>query len=406
MSQGEFNRSVIEKKLGSDEKIVWTGKPDLQAIKKTAYRGRPRPWQLGLCAVVLLAWLATTFWNQTGDGSAGDLRLLIVGGSAILCFFMMFKVNDRVVRWAQPLGYAITDKRVLIFRNGEIENDYSQGDVRQASVIPRRKVEGFSDIIWEQRAVTTGSSNRYPSPLAQEKARTGFRALADGEAVMQKLDAWVTQQADITQRQDDEFIDRKSSDAVAEEDKAPGSAASISNTAKYISPRYGFSIEFPDTWEIVSRYRKLAFGKWGIEREPKWSVPDAKPKWNVIRGKNQSKTHVEVQVQKVAPFNTLQSIKNTSAAASMLGTGEVIDHEASATINGIPGFYVTRKLAAEASILPSQIQEKLSSWNMRQYILHDGQYQYYIEAMWLVDSPGQLEVCEAVVATLTSCRVS
>jgi hypothetical protein len=97
---------------------------------------------------------------------------------------------------------------------------------------------------------------------------------------------------------------------------------------------------------------------------------------------------------------------NTSSAARMLGTGEVTDHQAAFTINGIHGFYVTRQCGNEVSILPAQIQEKLCYWNMRQYVLHDGHYQYYVEAMWPADSPGQREVCEAVVATLTSCRGS
>jgi len=91
---------------------------------------------------------------------------------------------------------------------------------------------------------------------------------------------------------------------------------------------------------------------------------------------------------------------NTSNAASLLGTGEVIDHDPSISINGIPGFYVTRHCGNPGSILPSQIQEKLAYWHMRQYILHDGKHQYYIEAMWPADDPAQRKICEAIVATL------
>ena len=94
---------------------------------------------------------------------------------------------------------------------------------------------------------------------------------------------------------------------------------------------------------------------------------------------------------------------NYSAAARFLGTGEVLDYQASITVNGIPGFYVTRKCGNEASILPGQIQEKLSFWQQRQYVLHDGSYQYYIVAMWPVDVPAQRGVCEAIIATLKPC---
>lgn len=94
---------------------------------------------------------------------------------------------------------------------------------------------------------------------------------------------------------------------------------------------------------------------------------------------------------------------DTSKAASLLGTGEPIDHDPSININGIPGFYVTRHCGNPDSILPSQIHEKLAYWNMRQYILHDGQYQYYIEAMWPAEDPAQVEACEAIIATLWAC---
>jgi hypothetical protein len=255
MSQCNFTRSDIEHLLDNDENIIWSGQPDLQAMTKTAHPGKNRPWILRLVAVLLIAWVASKYWNQTGAGSTMGWMALIVGVSAILFFFKSFTVDRPLIRWAQPLGYAITDKRVLIIRNGAIENEYSQGDVMQASLIPRKGVEGFSDIIWAKKAFKgSARTGSYPSPVKQEKLQTGFKALADGEAVMRVLDTWVAQQDKNTRLQDDEFVGSKGDDdAAGKDDKAPDHASGLSNTAKFVSPLYGFSLEFPASWEIASR---------------------------------------------------------------------------------------------------------------------------------------------------------
>ena len=129
----------------------------------------------------------------------------------------------------------------------------------------------------------------YISPLKQEKLETGFKALNDGKVVKRILDEWVDKQSQHTRAQDDRFVNPPNGDTGSNE-QARGEKPNIGTAAIYISPVYGFSIKFPDSWEITSRYRRLAFGKWGLEREAVWSVPDAKPKWNVIRGQNESNT--------------------------------------------------------------------------------------------------------------------
>ena len=398
----------LKRVINQGERILWAGRPDVQAIVKTAHRGKKTPWLYRLISLLLVAWIGYTFWNQSEGGSAFDWKVLLLvgivaGTTALLMAYRSFGSGKPLIRWATPLSYGITDQRVLILRDGSIENEFSQRDVMQASLMPRKGVPGFSDIVWAQKAAK--GSFRHGgaiSPLKQEKLQTGFKALAGAERVKRILDTWVQKQSRQTRAQDDNFVKRASSSSASEE-KAGVEQQHIADAVRYLSPVYGFSLEFPASWEITSRYRRLAFGKWGLEREAVWSVPDAKPKWNVIRGHNESNTHVEIQVHKTAPINSLEALTQTSKAASFLGTGEVLDHEASITVNGIPGFYVTRKCGNAASILPEQIQQKLSFWQQRQYVLHDGTYQYYIVAMWPADAPAQRGVCEAIIASLKPC---
>jgi hypothetical protein len=387
--------------LEEDEKITWSGRPDMQAVVNTAYPGSRRLNKYA--ALALVCWIVYALWNQAqGQGLAYDWRLLVLTGITALGFFYSaIHAKNKLMQWMENLSYAITNQRVIILRDGTVENEYSQRDVMQASLIPRKGVPGFSDVIWAKKVNKTyGRRHGFPTPLKQEKLLTGFKALADSEGVMQILDDWVAEEETSTHLEDAAFFDGKMMGS--EKDKGANEETKSTSSEKLVSPVHGFSVEFPSSWKITSRYRKLAFGKWGIEREAVWSTPAEKPKWNVIRGQNESRTHVEIQVQKVAPFNTLESIMDTSKAASFLGTGEVIDHDPSIVINGIPGFYVTRKCGNPDSILPSQIQEKLAYWHMRQYILHDGTYQYFIEAMWPAENPEQLKTCEVIIATLNA----
>jgi hypothetical protein len=63
----------------------------------------------------------------------------------------------------------------------------------------------------------------------------------------------------------------------SEKDKGANEETKSTSSEKLVSPVHGFSAEFPSSWKITSRYRKLAFGKWGIEREAVRSTPAENP---------------------------------------------------------------------------------------------------------------------------------
>lgn len=393
----------IEHILKNNEKILWSGQPDLQAIKQTRYSGGGF-----INKIIVIVFIAGFIWVMSSgemtwytDPAMIWIWVMVAASVLWIIYKRLYFDKKKLMQWAKSLAYVITDKRILILRDGKIEQAPDLGGVVQPQLMPRKGSSGFDDLIWEKRAieVRTSSGNvRYVSPLEREQAETGFKALPDATAVKEILDNWIKQQQLIIQNQDSDSISQSQTTTSANTDNS-----TISKFDEYVSPCHGFSMGFPASWEISSRYRKLAFGKWGIEREASWSTPGSKPEWNVIRGQNKSNTFVEVQVQKIAAFNTLESLMGTSGVATALGNGEIIDHEASISVNGIPGFYVTRHSGAGASILPTQIEEILSNWCIRKYILHDGKYQYYIEAMWPVDHQGQQEICEAIIATLKPC---
>lgn len=390
----------IQGLLDKDETIIWSGQPDLSAIKKTRRKGNGLFFKLaGGVFLIAFIWVISDSSNVWTTGSAMTwVWVVAIAGALWLVYSRLYASPKKLKCWVTSLTYAITDKRILILKGEQIEQAFTLSDVLQTQISERKGAPGFKDLIWEKRAIerrTSSGNVRYVSPLECEQAETGFKALADADSVKHILDSWINTQKNALQQVDDNFISSQSADTVNE---VIDDSVKSSNSILYASPLYGFSIDFPASWDITSRYRKLAFGKWGIEREAVWSTPDNKPKWNVIRGQNETNTHVELQVQKIAPFNNPKSLM--SSTASLLGAGEVIDSNPDISINGIPGFYVTRHCGSAGSILPSQIKDMLSYWYMRQYILHDGQYQYYIEAMWPAEDDGQREVCETVIATL------
>lgn len=170
MERQSATNSPVNPVLSENEKIIWSGRPNIRAVAKTAYPGKRRIWLHKCILLALVCWIAYTLWNQWqgsgGHGSAYDWRLLLVVGITALGFFYgAIHSNRRLMRWMKELSYAITNKRVFILRSGTIENEYSQNDVMQASLIPRTGVPGFSDVIWAKKVATTSSAGAIPTPL-------------------------------------------------------------------------------------------------------------------------------------------------------------------------------------------------------------------------------------------------
>jgi hypothetical protein len=295
------------------------------------------------------------------------------------------------------------NNRLLILSNGVIEEEYLVSEVHP-KLVERLNAPGFGDIIWGKRVLHSHPESR-PSPLEVEKSRIGFKALADADSVMQKIEAWRKRQVEDMALEGEAFLNQSglspdSSTIKAGRDEKEKSASEKQGISRSIkNTTMGFSIEFPEQWDLKVRKRRLAFGKWGLEKEAVWSQQDDLSKWNVVKVESKLGSMVEVQVHKTKPINTFEKL-----VASNNGVGgvlELVDKNPDFSVNGLKGFYVTRLTGGDSIPILGKLANIPETYT-RLHVFHDGQKQYYVESDWRRDAPAEGLLCEAIVASLKS----
>lgn len=395
-SPTESAEQQIDRIKDSRERRLWAGRPNADAMKKGTGHGASRTnWIMLIVGGAIIAAVGSAAYKGGQLGVSGlteSFNWPLVGIVAFTLFTIgrhFLKNRSDVENWAEGLTYGITDRRLLVLRDGVIEREYSISEVNQPVLVDRQNAPGYSDIIWGQTAPEMQSGNRGHKRTARqtEELRVGFKALSDGEAVMEKTGAWRTAHLQESAEKAEAFVSSVREDS--------------SERHQIRNSTHRFSIEVPDTWDLMVRHRRLVFGKWGIEKEAQWGTEKSISDWNVLRVEADVGSYVELQVHETKPINTLDDMLN-SKAAQQVGLTKVIDQNADFELSGMRGFYLTRERRGRSNAISTGQTQDVSTWHMRQYILHDGQRQYYFETVWPADSDAQRDICTAIVATLKS----
>ena len=106
MEQQNLTNSPINPALNENEKIIWSGRPDLQAVANTAYPGKRTLWLHKYISLALVCWIAYTLWTEWqglgGRGVIYDWRLLLVVGiTAVGFFYSAIHANRQLMRWME-----------------------------------------------------------------------------------------------------------------------------------------------------------------------------------------------------------------------------------------------------------------------------------------------------------------
>lgn len=127
-----------------------------------------------------------TFEKLTQSLTPSLALLPIVAGFVLLWRFQ----GRQARRYVNSLAYAITDQRVIILYDGKDPESYTPSQLERAKLEERAGAEGYYDIVWGGRAMTTNAEGRVISnPLNLERARMGFKALRDGRDVMARIES-------------------------------------------------------------------------------------------------------------------------------------------------------------------------------------------------------------------------
>jgi hypothetical protein len=387
-------RQALEAVLEPGERLLWSGAPDRDVMLRTL--GRRSTSVVG--PIIIVAIIAGIAWSQRdlmgslslgGLGMGPDAVLPIVAVLAVVAL-IIFLNRRQATSHVDHLAYGLSDRRLLIVHRGKILDARRPGDVTWVELQEREGAPGYSDIIWATRMARGGSSDSRPSAVERERARVGFKALRDGRSVFERIERW---RAD--HRRD-------------AEQRASATAASLTGdepVARLAHPSLGFSIATPSGWHVQVRRKTFPFGKTRLDRfAHKWYEPGQDSEWNVVRLRDEAGAEVSLEVVRSDPAASFETMADPRLPGFVKAAIQVVDAQQDFQLGGVAGFRVDQKISGKGSseMAIGETSDK-TRFVVRMIVLHDGTFQYYLNASWPEGSDAQQAACEAILETFQPC---
>ena len=190
----ESAETVVSRVLEPGEKIVWTGRPNMQVCLDARAQRRGRSRILLLPLTFLLAfWITGSFGFSSPLAGLHNLPfeprfLWVVAAPALLTLairILWLDDHSRMKRYFQSLTYAITDRRLLILEGNQISAAYSPEQVH--APILRQRAPGYSDVNFDEQSVRPNDLRIVQDPVYRERRQVGFKALPNAEEIQQRI---------------------------------------------------------------------------------------------------------------------------------------------------------------------------------------------------------------------------
>jgi hypothetical protein len=389
---------VLHQVLEPGEQIIWSGRPDVSAMVQGV--GTKRFGSAG--PLVVLATTAAAAWliaRRRGLDTGALLEALTRDGAwvyvlvaiAIMLLPLLLRMAGVDLsgakqhrKWARSLTYGITDRRLLILEDDEIEWACEPDDLGPIRLHERTPTHG--DLVFRQRS----GGGEKQTVYSRDRQRIGFKALPDPERLKEVVERWREAHRTGAERQAASFLEPVEW-AAAVEEGAPSRRRRVEN------PRYGLTVTFPEAWEVEVRKRGAPYGKFAFELE-KWLPLEDSTDWNVIRGKGPYHTSVEIHLDVVPePVVSLEEMMDSWIYKAF--AGELLDTDDAVRWGRFRGFSATRRHVEHAADQGSEDIERPAF--MRSTFLHDGRLQVGITVTWPEGSDPLEAVVDKVVREMT-----
>ena len=324
----ESAEQVVSRALDPGEKIVWCGRPDVDALLEH------RAGEETLARKISL-----------GPTRSGQL------------------LPSRAIRpWAESLTYAITDRRLLILEGDVVTDAYTADLLR---IAPRLEIRGPShgDVIFGTSEHEDGfptapdrslvRSSLVPA-IAREQMVKAFKALGDVESVKQSLDDWLRGHEERVRLSLRDFVGRSGPD---DEEHA----RLVTNA------RLGLSIVIPSGLALRVRERAAPTGKLVAEIQS-WSLLGDSDTWNTLEGRATRGFEIYFELLE-SPRPTMSLKKLEGGFIKRLLVGKILGVQEDLVIGTFRGFAVRRSSRADGTVI-------------KQVLLHDGRRQFFSQGDW------------------------
>ena len=386
---------VISRVLEPGEKILWSGRPHVEVSMDHFGQRRRRARTVGIPIIVIVTlWLAR---DQLGLASLEGVSSLFSENPRMLLAMMVlvvlialvyvFKVDDRsrLERHIRSLSYAISDRRLLILERDKVVAAYTPEQTRRPSL--HKRSPGYSDVIFDQRS--SGEADEVTrDPVARERRQIGFKALPNAQEIKQHIEEWIDDHIRETAREVADFV--KATPSRQRRD-LPTGGRRIENLA------LGLKLDAPEEWKVRVRMKKKPQGKIFLDKE-NWHQESETGAWNLVKIEGPSRCMIEVEVFETMPTVTFDELAHSKLADSI--TGKIIESGTDCEINGMRGFYVTRRNDLQMNPDTNSVGIGAVVAPERHTVLHDGQRQIFIVSTWPEDSEDLKRAVEAVVESI------
>lgn len=319
-----------------------------------------------------------------------DPRILLGVAIPILLVVVLriFKVDDssRLNRYLHSLSYAITNQRLLILEGDEIYSSYTPEQAREPII--RERSAMYSDLIFDEFPIRRGDGSVVRDPVYRERRQVAFKALPNAQEMQQRVAEWLSDYQDEAARDVADFVEAAPS---RQRSDRPQNALRIENKA------LGLKLDVPEEWKARVRMKKKPQGKIFIDKE-EWHELGQTDAWNLVTIEGPSHCNVEVEVFETEPTISFDKLAHSKLAA--MG-GQVIDSSSDFEINGLRGFYVTRRANPQAGPETQKAGTAAVVAPIRQMVLRDGQRQICIASTWPEDSEDLKRAVDAVVESIS-----
>jgi hypothetical protein len=393
-------KDTVEERLARvlepDEKVIWTGRPNVDTVVDAWASRRKRA---GVVIIVVIAVAGLWGLSQRLGGSIPDLldaigpvirdpENLVALAVPILLVTMIyvFKLDNRssLNRYLHSLGYAITNRRLLVLEGDKLKESYPPERLRMPRVDQR--APGYADVIFGKRR--SGSRPSAGGPVARERRHVGFKALPNAREIMHLIDQWLSDYLKQGAEDVAEFVE------VAERARLRDPSSAIQRIR---FPEIGLELAAPAQWTVRVRWKKKPQGKFFLDRED-WRELSAADRWNVVEIEGPRPCKLEIEAFATEPTVTFEELAQSKLASSTLGP--VVDADAELEINGLRGFCVTHR--SERRMDPATNESFLAAIvaPLRFTVLHDGRHQVFVTASWPENSSVLQRAVDAVVESI------
>jgi hypothetical protein len=390
-------KEVVRGELKPGEQVVWCGQPDVDAAMAGYGGGLPMGFLIVFGGVVALVIVQS---RPSGAGLVETLQavlalnpmLPVILGVMLLAPFALRIVKldgrSRYRRYFERSTYAITDQRVLVIEKDDVQA-FEADSLDQPRLVER--TAGYGDVLFARQRLSTDSDGRPTrDPVARERAKVGFKALPDAEAVLARLERWIAGELEESAAEVSDFVAARQhpADVLARRD----------GTATLRQPTTGLSIDHPEEWSVRVRKKKKPFGKTFFDRE-KWLDPDESDDWNYARIEGPTGCVVDVEVFETPLMASYETMVG-SRLASM--AGELVDSDPEYEQHGMRGFRLTRRSDVQANQVTGPAGTASLVTPFRTTVLHDGRHQLTLISKWPERSS---ELAAAVDLVVRSARL-